>query len=296
MRRAAVTVLLAALLTGLLGCAAQKQEQYRNPIRFYYCDLTQEHAHGGTDGVLAYETVDLVRSDLTVEEVLDRYFEGPRSETLTAPFEPETRCESAALDGGVLSIRLNEKYAALSGMWLTLTNVCLYKTLAQLPYVEQVRIENESLFASQGGAVFSESDFLTEDTSMLLPKQTLTLYVPDAESGRLAAVQTQVSPAPEEPLAEAALEELFEQDAFPSGITCTGLRVQGGLCLAVLSERFLQCNSDAQTAELAVHAVAATLCALDGIDRVRLSVDGGEMTQFLLDEELSPESGWFLES
>ena len=294
MRRAAALFLLAALLAGMLGCA-RKQERYQNPIRFYYCDLTQEHAHGEADGVLAYETVDLVRGDLTVEEVLDLYFAGPEAEELTAPFAPGTRCELAALDGGVLALRLSGEYASLSGVWLTLTNACLYKTLMQLPYVEQVHIENESLFASQGEALFSESDFLFEDTSMLLPKQTLTLYVPDAESGRLAAVQTQVSQSPEETLAAAALEELFEQDAFPSGIRCTGLRIQGGLCLVMLSERFLQCDSSEQTAELAVHSVVATLCALDGIDRVTLSIDGGEMTQISLSGELSPESDWFNE-
>ena len=69
--------------------------------------------------------------------------------------------------------------------------------------------------------------------------------------------------------------------------------MQGGLCLAVLSERFLQCDSGEQTAELAVHSVAATLCALDGIDRVMLSVEGGEMTHFSLSGELSPERDWF---
>ena len=128
---------------------------------------------------------------------------------------------------------------------------------------------------------------------MLRPRQTLTLYVPDEERGGLAVVQTQISRRAEEPLAQAALGALFRQDAFPPGITCTGLRVQGGLCLAVLSERFLQCNSGEQTAELAVHSVAATLCALDGIDRVMLSVEGGEMTHFSLSGELSPERDWF---
>lgn len=293
MRRITACFLLIALLAGLSGCAVQTQETYREPIRLYYCDLAQEHAHGGADGVLAYETIDLGEGGMTAETALSRYFEGPKSAELTAPFAPGTRCERVRLDGGVLSLRLSEEYGALSGVWLTLTNACLCKTLLQLPDVEHIRIENESLYALQGGAVFSEDDFLFEDAAMLRPRQTLTLYVPDEERGGLAAVQTQISRRAEEPLAQAALGALFRQDAFPPGITCTGLRVQGGLCLAVLSERFLQCDSSEQTAELAVHSVAATLCALDGIDRVMLSVEGGEMTHVSLSGELSPEREWF---
>ena len=124
MRRITALFLLIALLAGLSGCAVQTQETYREPIRLYYCDLAQEHAHGGADGVLAYETIDLGEGGMTAETALSRYFEGPKSAELTAPFAPGTRCERVRLDGGVLSLRLSEEYGALSGVWLTLTNAC----------------------------------------------------------------------------------------------------------------------------------------------------------------------------
>ena len=65
MRRITALFLLIALLDGLSGCAVQTQETYREPIRLYYCDLAQEHAHGGADGVLAYETIDLGEGGMT---------------------------------------------------------------------------------------------------------------------------------------------------------------------------------------------------------------------------------------
>lgn len=166
MKNRAGTVLLAALLLALLcGCApARPAAVYQNPIDFYYCDFAD--AHGGALGALAKQTVDLVDSEVTVEEVLKRYLEGPDDPALAAPFPNGLTCESVALSDGVLSIRFGEAYAELSGVRLSLTNACLTKTLLQIPHVESVRIETDSgMLTTQTATAFTEESFLLKDVS-----------------------------------------------------------------------------------------------------------------------------------
>ena len=61
----------------------------------------------------------------------------------------------------------------------------------------------------------------------------------------------------------------------------------------VLSEEFSACDTDRETAELAVHSVAATLCALNEIEQVQLQLpDGEDLTYCSIAEPLSPDRTW----
>ena len=65
------------------------------------------------------------------------------------------------------------------------------------------------------------------------------------------------------------------------------------LCTVVLSEEFSACDTDRETAELAVHSVAATLCALNEIEQVQLQLpDGEDLTYCSIAEPLSPDRTW----
>ena len=295
MRKTICLLLCAALFAAATaGCAADMDErEYVNPIDFYYCE--PENAHGGETGALAYETVELGSEEVSVEHILELYFAGPATDALTAPFPSGLRCEQLWLEDGILTLQLSGEYAALSGVWLSLTNACLTETLLQLPFVSGVRFEGSGkMLSDQTAETFTEGSFLLEDTSMLHPEQTLTLYFPDAESGALRAERQSVRYEAKSELPRLALQALFSaEDAFPEGTSCEELSVQGSFCTVLLSGEFLSCDTDAQTAQLSVRAVVATLCALDEIDSVQLSVSGGEMTNVDLSAPLMPEEEWF---
>lgn len=287
-------ILLTLFFLAATGCSVQTNPErtYQNPIRFYYCDWNA--AHGGSDGVLAYETVELGRGHTPEKSVLTRYFSGPQSENLTSPFPKGIRCEEATLTNGVLSIRLSEEYDALSGVWLTLTNACLVRTLLQLPEVNGVYIENASLLTQQTAGILKEENFLFEDLALQYPAQSVTIYVPNTATQNLKSVQQTVSTDQKENMALLALETLFAaSDLFTDGTSCVEFTMQGGFCTTVLSEEFLDCDRDVQTATLAVRSVVATLCALDGIERVQLSVEGGQMQSISLTEPLQPQQDWY---
>lgn len=295
MRKRVLALCLALALFAAAGCSAPTEpaDSQTGVMQYYYCDF--ETAHGGTDGVLSGETADL-DSSAEPQELLAHYLEGPDSPELTAPFPDGLRCESAELQNGVLYLRLSEEYNTLSGIWLSLTNACLTKTLLQLPEVERVQIENGSgMLSSQTENAFTEESFLLEDRSMTDMAQSVMLYLPDKAAGVLRAERQTVSAAADL-LPMQVLSMLFEASAFfPEGTSCMELSIQGGFCTAVLSEAFLGCDTDAQTAELAVRAVVATLCALDGVERVQLSVQGGTMQHVSLTEPLSPAVDWYSE-
>lgn len=295
MRKTICLLLCAALLAAtILGCTAGADErEYVNPIDFYYCE--PENAHGGETGALAFETVELGSADVSVEHILELYFAGPALDALSAPFPSGLHCERLWLEDGVLTLQLSEEYASLSGVRLSLTNACLAETLLQLPFVSGVRFESSGkMLSDQTSETFTADSFLLEDTSMLHPEQTLTLYLPDADSGALRAERQTVRYEAKSELPRLALGALFSvEDAFPEGTSCEELSVQGSFCTVVLSGEFRGCDTDAQTAQLSVRAVVATLCALDEIDSVQLSVSGGEMTNVALDAPLMPEESWF---
>lgn len=299
MHRRLLVRLLAALLLllTLTACAPQADPEsaMRQPVRLYYCDTTA--AHGDALGALAWETVDYGAGALSPDGLLALYFSGPKSETMTAPFPEGLRWVRATQENGTLSLLLSEEYDMLSGVYLTLTNACLLQTLLQLPGVQQLYIENSGLLSASAGEMVTQEQFVLEDTTLLHPQQAVTLWLPDPDSGLLCAERRTLSYETRTELPALALDALFaSSDLFPEGTECLELSVQGEFCTAVLSEEFLGCDVQAQTAALAVRAVTATLCDFEEIERVQLLVDSGELKNVSLAEPLAPQDGWYAQS
>lgn len=132
-----IAIALALLLT---GCTLlRKAEEQQEPLRLYYAYAASDLGpYDGDTGALGYETDPLVPADAAVERVLTRYWDGPKSETLTLPFPETVTLEDWTLEGGCLTLTLHEDAGALIGMDRTITAACLVETLTQLPEVETV--------------------------------------------------------------------------------------------------------------------------------------------------------------
>lgn len=292
--------ILAVLL--LVGCAAVTAEQtkYVNPMNFYY--LSREGGHDAQSGALAYQTVDLLRSDRTVEDVVEEYLQGPDSWSLRSPFPAGTTCEGIWMDADVLCLRMSEEYAQLSGIYLTLANACLTMTMQQLDFVNGVRIvTDETTLSEQNRTALAMSDFVLSDKAADYPSRKAEIYFADRQSGLLRAEQRLISTEDGRSFAELALEQLLNgavsdklESRIPSGTKCVDLRLDSGVCTVVLSDDFARCDTDAESAELAVRCIVATLCAQEGVDRVALSLLNGEdLTYFSLQQVLRPENSWY---
>lgn len=303
MRRYKLAAAFLALVL-LAGCTAAitQRPQYVNPINFYYC--RSEAVYGSETGAIDYETAELGRNDVTVEEILALYFRGPISAGLRSPFPEELACTRAELDGGVLTVYLNEDYGALSGVELSLASACLTMTLTQIAFVDSVCVQTPgALLSAQSGQVFTPEQFVLFDASAYNPERTITLYYCAKGDALLHAEPRTVSYTSSDQLPQLAMQALLDgpQDyglvsAIPAHTQLIDITVSDGVCMLVLSEAFADCDTSAGTAAQAVRQITATLCAFDGIESVHISLlDGSGLNHLDLSRSFSPEDGWIAE-
>ena len=291
-------LLLAACLL-LTACAVRKTEPYVNPIFFYYCRADAEY--GQDTGSLARELRDLGDPDITIPEILKLYFAGPSSDGLRSPFPEGLRCEDVAIESGVVTVHLSDEYSALTGVKLSLASACLTMTLSQISFVKGVQLRTDAgTLSNQGSEDFTVSDFLLQDDSAINPEQTVTLYFADQKTGKLKPEKRTVAYTEQSALPELTLRELFAgpaegglSQAIPKGTELIDVSVSGGLCTVVVSETFADCDTSAQAAGLAVYSIVSTLCLLEQIDQVQLTIlNGADLKYCSIQAPLSANEAW----
>ena len=299
MRRILSCLLLLALLC---GCTGQRSPAEESKITFYYrrADAQNDESYASASSALAEKEVTL-GGDVRVEDVLAAYFEQPEDETLRSLFPEGTACLGAKLQNGVLVLDMNETYAALSGYERTLAAAGLTLTLTQLDGVDAVRIKTPAgALLDKPSTRWTSESFLLQDTSWLYPERTVQLYFAGANGGLQAEKRAVSYQSPEE-LPRNTLQALLDgpeneqlHTPVPARTQILDIRTAGTLCTVVLSEEFSACDTDRETAELAVHSVAATLCALNEIEQVQLQLpDGEDLTYCSIAEPLRPDGAWY---
>lgn len=123
-------IFLIALL--LCGCSAKET------VSFYF--LRSDYVYGTEDGVIALEHRDASGSENSLYYLLRLYLDGPLSDTYTSPFPKGTRLISVLKTDNTVYVTLNQEYASLTELDLTLANACLTSTVFSLTDAGQVQI------------------------------------------------------------------------------------------------------------------------------------------------------------
>ena len=299
MRKILSAVLLLALLS---GCAASLKPAADETVRLYYrpVQARTDESFASETGALTQEAT-AFGTDTDPETVLARYFAGPETEGLVTIFPEGTACFGAQLQNGVLVLDMNEAYTTLTGIDRTLAAAGLTLTLTQLENVDAVRIKTPAgALLGQGSGSWTAEDFLLQDMSWLYPERTVQLYFA-GPNGNLQAEKRAISYQTPEQLPESTLEALLSgpddpqlQTCIPAGTRVLDVSLEAKLCTVVLSEEFAACDTGRESAELAVHSVAATLCALSEVEQVRLKLASGEdLTYCSIAEPLTPDRAWY---
>ena len=299
MRIRLFALLLVCLLLG--GCArAQTRGEMARPIDFYECAADGTADYGSAGGALRPVTVDLGRQTVTPQEVLNRYLRWSGGAEYVSPFPEELEGTALLRNNGILELRFNSAFSALSGASLTLAAAGLTLTLTQLDGVDGLRISaNGAILSAQWPDVFTPESFLLADTSAENPEYAVQLYFLDAER-HLTAQRRMIACGDRSLLPEMAVNALLAGpaghsvvQAVPAGTTLLDCTVEDRLCTVVFSEEFTACDTDADSAEAAVHAVVLTLCSLETVEQVQLQILGGATLQYCaIDAPLSPGSNW----
>ena len=288
--------LLASLLAAcmLCGCSASVYPRGSDEpqLQFYYC--TGESADTGI-GALAARPVSV--PDEHPGAVLQQYLTTPAEDGLSLPDGLRASCAFDSCEDGTLTLLLDE--TAPEGLPASLAAACLTLTMTQLDSVERVRLVRTH---RQTEATYTADQFLLYDASADQPEYVVRLYYPD-KTGLLAAREAVVRTADPEQLPLLALQALLSREvpvnlsrAVPYRTQVLDLSVTNGSASVVLSDDFMGCDVSAQKAANAVRSIAATLCALDSITVVQLSVIGETgLTYYDISQPIAPQADWYAE-
>lgn len=292
-----LALLLAVLL--LPGCRETPPDM-ASPVRFYYKAVQDEYS--AAQSALGYETVDAVGHEADYAWILTRYFSGPQSGDLIAPFQRSTELLSAELNGTQMQILVTESLAELSGMDLTLACACITLTCLELPGVESVSISAQgSQLAGQQALTMSREDLLLEDLGASLISADYILYFSDTDNRYLIGQTIQVD-REQENLPAYLVERLIGgpdeaglAETMPLGTRLLGVEVVDGVCSVNLSAEFLENAPRTDLAQrMTILSLTNTVTQLDGIDALVLNVDGQPLEHYgrmYLAEPLTFESG-----
>lgn len=240
--------------------------------------------------------------------IIDQLLAGPQNSSSLAVLPEGTNLLQVGVVQGLCTVDFSEAFLTnrpMTHAGARLTVFSVVNALTELPEVERVRFlcvgqpigDYSGLDLS--GTFFREEPALGQGQDA--SAKDVTLYVPCGKGGELAAVPTYVRQSAGRTEADAVLDALLDftpangyEDPIPAGTAVVELKTHDGLCQVTLSSAFAQADEDPRQARLAVRSVVATLCAMEEIDRVQISVHDGSLTSVDLSQPMQPESGWLL--
>ena len=290
---------LLALFLGLnllCGCAAGTITRSSDQILFYYCRADLQS--GDQAGALATEPAGIGPS-AEPEQVLARYLNGPQDETLILPLQKDTACTVDSLRGGALTLRLEGQTVLAETVQDSLAAACLTLTMLQLDGVETVSLVRVSEKSEQLDGPYTADSFLLADASAQNPEYAVSLYYPGRNG--LLVERTQILNASDaSQLPALALQALISgtpvnpERAVPAATQVLDFSITDATANVVLSDAFMACDTSDAAARGAVRSITATLCALDGIASVQLSVIGEAGLNFIdISRPISPQPDWY---
>lgn len=277
-------------------------DKLRTELTLYYTDAQRRYLIGHT------VSVNLADEDDVLSYLVEQLLEPPEGLGLVSPLPAGTRLLSCRVSDGLCTIDLSQEFEqnAFSQSFAQRTTLLsLVNTLTQLEEVERVEfyLEGDLMARYQEltlsrALVFEEGAIGPVRTGM--NEYDATLYLANGSELYLAAVPVRIRSAAGVSPAEQVVRQLLEYpntngfySTIPAGTTVNAVDVTDGLCTIDLSGGFL---SNTEHLLLSVHSIVASVCALDEIDRARITVNGerpeGEFGDLFL--PMTPGSDWYL--
>lgn len=229
--------------------------------------------------------VSLTDTDNPQELLMQKLVEGPKDGELV-PILPEgTKVLNVEVSDGVCNVNLSRGFtenASEDPISQYLALLAIANTMTQTEDVSSVELYEEgSLITSYG--IWQLNAPLTKDTNAVGPVRTglnefdVDLYLPLAGQERLGRIPARIRQTASETAEELVTDALlsyptvnFVENPFPSGTELRSIRDAGGLRVVDLSQELL----NAEDLQACIRSLVSTLCALDGVNAVRITVEG----------------------
>ena len=288
MKRAVALILPLILLLGFAACRHQEEVQAEEGYLLYFrADLERA---GGADAITG------VRVDLGLDEdastadiaraMIQQLIEGAGG--VYSPLPEGTELQSISIKGRRAYVDFNIRYASLTGMALSLADYCTTLTLTQLEEISSVTITaNGRELPYRSSQVLQEGDVLLSTMEDVIDSVAVQLYFV-TEDGALQPEERVLELYEGELLAEklisALLEGPQEKDLYPiipEGFVVNAIRVENRTCYLSLPEQSIaSLPEDLRQQELVLQSIAYSIYSMDGVDELRIIVDGQEVSRF----------------
>lgn len=277
-------------------------DQSRQEFTVYYTDSQRRY-------LIAEEImVNLATEDDVIACLVEALMNPPENSGLYSTLPRRTKLLDYSVDNGICTINFSSElerngFSDCEAQRLTLLSVV--NTLTQMEEIQQVE------FAAEGNLLVSYktltiSEPFVFDENVIGPVRTgmnefdVTLYLSNGTEELLAAVPTRVRHSSGISQPEQVIQALLNYppanslfSTIPAGTRVHGVTVSDGVCHVDLSEEFL---SNETHLIRSVRSIVASVCSLDGIIGVQITVEGqtpGGSSAHLFGV-LSPQSFWFL--
>lgn len=236
--------------------------------------------------------------------ILMQLAEGPADGQNRVLLPNGTRILGVQNNDGICTVNLSESflwYQPATHMEARVMILSLVNTLTELPEVGCVQILCGGAPVSYYMGLDLREPFYRDESVLREAGQDgvdVTLYVPCGIQERLAPIQIRQE---EQASVMDVMEALLSVETinsyinpFPEGTMVLSAEEADGLCTVMFNAAFAMCDSDPSQAQKAVRSTVATLCQLDGIDRVSIKITNEKLTNVDLSEPLTMDLAWLL--
>lgn len=289
MKRKRFYILLTAVLCSLLlaACGNENQEN-QNVYQVYYLNNGETKVEMHPHEMLATD------EEGQLDELLECLSTNPEKLEYKAPFTMGFQVKGVSLDGGRLTIDVDENYLSLTVTTEVLVRAAIVRTLTQISNVNYVTItvEGNQLYDNMGNMVgwMNAEQFIDNDGNEINTYELtrVKLYFAGEDGTKLIAAFREKHYSTSTPLERFVVEELIAgpsgqvEGLYPSINPATkiiNVMTKDGICYVNLDENFLTVVNNVPT-EVSVYSIVNSLVELSNINKVQILINGEVLSSF----------------
>lgn len=263
-----------------LRLADDSLERLMTAVTVYYSDAQRRYLVG------KQVSINLAEETNVVEFLIDQLCHPPKDSDLLSPLPEGSRVLSVSVENKICKVNFSSEFdhkvwREAQAQRLSLLSVV--NTLTQLPQIEYVEFYSEGNLITQY-RLLTVSGPLARDERAIGPVRSgvnefdASLYLTNGSNEYLVCVPTKLRQSAGMTPAELVVQELISYQKLngfsspvPQDTVILSIAVEDGVCRLDLSEAFLQTPAQVP---LAMRSIIASLCALEEVEQVAITVDG----------------------
>ena len=284
-----------------LSLRDDSMDQLRSELTVYYTDANRRYLIGQT------VSTDLTDLEALPGVLLEQMLTPPEDTNLRSLIPVNTQFHSVRVADGLCTVDLSQEFVngrfySHTGQLLSLTGIV--NTLCGIAGIDRVEFYVEGYPLVNYGSLSLSGALLPDGRSVGpvrtgLGEQEATVYLAHGQQTGLFPVPVRLQQTAGLSPAALMMRVLLDdpgindlQTRIPTGTELNSIQVDRDICHVDLTGEFLQSGDPTW----AVRVITASLCTLDGISAVRITVDGGVPEGYgaLLFGVLTPIDAWFL--